>query len=55
MITIRYTFDAGQYVATLYLDAEPIETRTFNSFAVEFRGELDRWAHTEGCTTIEPA
>ena len=48
MITIRYTFDAGDYVATLYLDAEPIETRTFN-----YRDQLNRWAHSEGCANIE--
>ena len=29
MITIRYPFEAGEFVATLYLDGEPIETRTF--------------------------
>ena len=48
MITIRYTSEAGEFVATLYLDGEPIETRTFG-----YRDQLNRWAQSEGCTTIE--
>ena len=48
MIIVRYTFEAGQYVATLYLDGEAIETRTFG-----YRDQLNRWAHSNGCATIE--
>ena len=48
MITIRYIFENGEFIATLYLDDEPVETRTFN-----YRDHLNRWAHSEGCTTIE--
>ena len=48
MIIIRYTFVENEFVATLYLDDEPIDTRTFSH-----RDQLNRWARSEGCGNIE--